>query len=183
MKNVAVFCASSRGSDEIYINEAKKLGEVLVNEGFGLVYGGASRGLMNVIADAVLQKGGKVTGVITRLLADKEITKNECTEIIYTSTMHERKVRMLEIADAVIVLPGGFGTLDEMFEALTLMQLKLFDAPIGLLNTNGYYDLLVGLLDNMVEKGFLEKENRNKLIISFSVEDLIEKIVKPYRYE
>jgi uncharacterized protein (TIGR00730 family) len=183
MKNVAVFCASSVGLEEVYRNEAKKLGEKLANEGLVLVYGGASRGLMNIVADAVLQKGGKVTGVITQLLADKEITKNECTEVIYTSTMQERKTKMLELADAVVVLPGGFGTLDEMFEALTLSQLKLFDAPVALLNTNGYYDLLVGLLDNMVEKGFLEKGNRNKLIISSSVDDLIEKIVKTYNYE
>jgi uncharacterized protein (TIGR00730 family) len=178
MKNVAVFCASSIGLEDVYINEARKLGEKLADEGLVLVYGGAARGLMNVVADAVLQKGGKVTGVITRLLADKEITKNECTEIIYTSTMHERKVKMLELADAVVVLPGGFGTLDEMFEALTLSQLKILNTPIGLLNTNGYYDLLVGLLDNMVEKGFLKRRNRNKLIISSSVNDLIEKIVK-----
>jgi uncharacterized protein (TIGR00730 family) len=178
MKNIAVFCASSSGLKNIYRSEAKKLGEMLANEGLGLVYGGASRGLMNVVADAVLQKGGNVIGVITRHLADKEITKNECTEIIYTSTMHERKIKMLEIADAVAVLPGGFGTLDEMFEALTLAQLKLFNAPIGLLNTEGYYDLLIGLLDSMVEKGFLKKRNRNKLIISFTADDLIEKIVK-----
>jgi uncharacterized protein (TIGR00730 family) len=159
------------------VNEAKKLGEKLADEGLGLVYGGASLGLMNAVADAVLRRGGKVTGVIPRLLADLEITKNECTEIIYTSTMFERKVKMLEIADAVVVLPGGFGTLDEMFEALTLSQLKLFDAPIGLLNVNGYYDLLVGLLDNMVEKGFLKKESKDRLTVSSSVNDLIEKIV------
>jgi uncharacterized protein (TIGR00730 family) len=183
MKNVAVFCASSEGFEEVYRNEARKLGEKLANEGLVLVYGGAARGLMNIVADAVLQKGGKVIGVITQLLADKEITKNECTEIICTSTMHERKIRMLELADAVVVLPGGFGTLDEMFEALTLSQLKLFDAPIGLLNTNGYYDSLIELLDNMVKKGFLQKRNRKKLIISSSVDDLIEKIVKNYEYE
>ncbi|MDR2027414.1 MAG: TIGR00730 family Rossman fold protein [Prevotellaceae bacterium] len=178
MKNVAVFCASSRGVEEVYRSEAGKLGEKLVSEGLGLVYGGASRGLMNIVADAVLRKGGKVTGVITRLLADKEITKNECTEIIYTPTMHERKVKMLELADAVAVLPGGFGTLDEMFEALTLSQLKLFNAPVGLLNTAGYYDLLIGMLDNMAEKGFLQKRNRKKLIVSSSVDELIETIIK-----
>jgi uncharacterized protein (TIGR00730 family) len=178
MKKIAVFCASSTGLDEIYRNEAKKLGEKLVDEGLGLVYGGASRGLMNVVAEAVLQKGGNVIGVITRLLADKEITKTECSEIIYTSTMHERKVRMLEIADAVVALPGGFGTLDEMFEALTLSQLDILNVPIGLLNTKGYYDLLIELLDRMVNSGFLQKTNRNKLIVSSSVDDLIKKIVK-----
>jgi uncharacterized protein (TIGR00730 family) len=177
MKNIAVFCASSTGLKDIYVNEARKLGETMANEGFRLVYGGASRGLMNVVADAVLQNGGKVTGVIPRLLADLEITKSECTEIIYTSTMHERKIKMFELADAVVILPGGFGTLDEMFEALTLSQLKLFNAPIGLLNTDGYYNLLIELLDNMVEKGFLEKKNKDKLIISSSVNDLIGKIV------
>lgn len=176
-KNIAVFCASSAGLDEIYAKEAEKLGELLANEGFGLVYGGASVGLMNVVAGAVLRNGGKVTGVIPALLVELEIVKNECTEIIYTSTMYERKVRMFEISDAVIVLPGGFGTLDEMFEALTLSQLKLFDAPIGLLNTNGFYDSLIDLLDNMVEKGFLKKENKDKLIISSSVNDLFEKII------
>jgi uncharacterized protein (TIGR00730 family) len=183
MKNIAVFCASSAGREDVYRDEARKLGEKLADEGLVLVYGGASHGLMNIVADAVLRKGGKVTGVITQLLADREITKNECTEIIYTSTMHERKIKMLELADAVIVLPGGFGTLDEMFEALTLSQLQLFDAPIGLLNTNGYYDLLVALLDNMVEKGFLQTGNRKKLITGSSVDDMIEKIIKTYRYE
>ncbi|MDR1594589.1 MAG: TIGR00730 family Rossman fold protein [Prevotellaceae bacterium] len=183
MKNVAVFCASSTGLDDIYAGEAKKLGERLANQGLGLVYGGASRGLMNIVADAVLHNGGRVTGVIPHLLADLEITKNECTEIIYTTTMCERKVRMFEIADAVVVLPGGFGTLDELFEALTLSQLKLFDAPIGLLNTDGYYDMLIGLLDNMVAKGFLEKRNKDKLIVSSSVNDLIEKIINTWKYE
>jgi uncharacterized protein (TIGR00730 family) len=183
MKNIAVFCASSAGLEDIYANEARKLGEILVNKGFGLVYGGASRGLMDVVANAVLRNGGKVIGIIPRMLADLEIAKNECTEIIYTSTMHERKVKMLEIADAVVILPGGFGTLDEMFEALTLSQLNLFNAPIGLLNTDGYYDLLTGLLNNMVEKGFLEKKNRDKLIVSSSVNDLIEKIINAYKYE
>jgi uncharacterized protein (TIGR00730 family) len=183
MKNVAVFCASSTGLDNIYVDEAKKLGEMLVSEGFGLVYGGASRGLMNVVADAVLRKGGKVTGIIPYLLADMDIAKNECTEIIFTSTMHERKVKMFEIADAVVILPGGFGTLDEMFEALTLSQLNLFSAPIGLLNIDGYYDLLIELLDNMVAKGFLEIQNKNRLIVSSSVNELIEKIISTYKYE
>jgi uncharacterized protein (TIGR00730 family) len=177
MKNIAVFCASSAGFDEIYANEAEKLGELLANEGFGLVYGGASVGLMNVVAEAVLRNGGKVTGVIPGLLADLEITKTECTEIIYTSTMCERKVKMFEISDAVIVLPGGFGTLDELFEALTLSQLKLLRAPIGLLNTNGFYDSLIDLLDKMMKNGFLIKENKDKLITSSSVNDLFEKII------
>ncbi|MDR1339261.1 MAG: TIGR00730 family Rossman fold protein [Prevotellaceae bacterium] len=178
MKNIAVFCASSPGQNGIYASEAKKLGEILADKGLGLVYGGASRGLMNVVADAVLQNGGKVTGIIPRMLDDLEITKNECTEIIYTSTMYERKVRMFEIADAVIILPGGFGTLDEMFEALTLSQLGLFEAPLGLLNTNGYYDLLAGFMDNMVREGFLKRENKDMLAICSSPEDLIEKIIK-----
>ncbi|MDR1130424.1 MAG: TIGR00730 family Rossman fold protein [Prevotellaceae bacterium] len=178
MKNVAVFCASSSGQNEIYASEARKLGEILANEGLQLVYGGASRGLMNIVADAVLQNGGKVTGIIPRMLDDLEITKNECTEIIYTSTMYERKVRMFEIADAVIILPGGFGTLDEMFEVLTLSQLGLLKVPVGLLNTNGYYDLLAGFMDNMVKEGFLIRKNKDILIISSSLEDLIEKIIK-----
>jgi uncharacterized protein (TIGR00730 family) len=177
MRNVAVFCASSSGVEDIYVSEARKLGEMLAGGGFGLVYGGASRGLMNVVADAVLQNGGKVTGIIPRMLADREITKMECSEIIYTSTMHERKIKMFEVADAVIILPGGFGTLDEMFEVLTLSQLNLFGAPIGLLNTDGYYDMLVRFMDNMVDKGFLEKKNKDKLIVSSSVSDLMEKII------
>jgi uncharacterized protein (TIGR00730 family) len=178
MKNIAVFCASSSGRDDIYESEARKLGEIMADEGLGLVYGGASRGLMNIVADAVLQNGGKVIGIIPRMLADLEITKNECTEIICTGTMFERKVKMLEIADAVIILPGGFGTMDEMFEVLTLAQLRQFDAPIMLLNTNGYYDLLIEFLDNMVKEGFLKKENKDILKISSSLEDLIEKIIK-----
>jgi uncharacterized protein (TIGR00730 family) len=107
-----------------------------------------------------------------------EITKNDCSEIICTATMHERKVKMLELADAAVVLPGGFGTLDEMFEALTLAQLQLFDAPVGMLNTDGYYDPLVAMLDKMVEKGFLQERNRQKLFTRSSVDELIETIVK-----
>jgi uncharacterized protein (TIGR00730 family) len=178
MKNVAVFCASSSGVDDIYADEAKKLGEILAGAGIGLVYGGASRGLMDVVAGAVLRNGGTVTGIIPRILADLEITKHECTKIIYTSTMFERKARMFEIADAVVILPGGFGTLDEMFEVLTLSQLGLFNAPVGLLNTNGYYDLISGFLDKMVKDGFLKKENKEILQICSSPDDLIEKIIK-----
>ncbi|MDR1170468.1 MAG: TIGR00730 family Rossman fold protein [Prevotellaceae bacterium] len=178
MKNIAVFCASSSGQNEIYASEAKKLGEILAGKGLRLVYGGASRGLMNTVAEAVLQNGGQVTGIIPRMLADLEITKTECTEIIYTSTMQERKVKMIEIADAVIVLPGGFGTLDEMFEVLTLSRLGLFTAPTMLLNTNGYYNLLSGFIDHMASEGFLEKSSSNMLTICSSLEDLIEKIIK-----
>ncbi|MDR1897514.1 MAG: TIGR00730 family Rossman fold protein [Prevotellaceae bacterium] len=178
MKNVAIFCASSTGNDEIYVREAKKLGEVLALKGINLIYGGASIGLMNVIASAALDCGGTVTGIIPRFLDKMEITKLNCTEIIYTDTMSERKTKMFEISDGIIALPGGFGTLDELFEALTLSQLQFYNAPVGMLNIDGFYDCLLKLLDNMTEKGFIWEKNRNKLIVSSSIEDLLEKMTK-----
>ena len=176
IKNIAVFCASASPENRIYKDEAAKLGTVLAQKGIGIVYGGASIGLMNALADAALTNGGRVTGVITEFLAGKEIAKSACTELIVTTSMSERKLKILELADAVITLPGALGTMDELFETLTLRHLNLYQFPVGLLNTNGYYNLLLDFMDNMVEQKFLRRKSLQKLTIASSVEELLNKM-------
>lgn len=178
MENIAVFCGSSKGTDEIFEQEARKLGETLARNNMNVIYGGASIGLMNAVATAALENGGEVIGIIPNFLDNLEITKKECSQIIYTETMHERKIKMFEICDGIIVLPGGFGTLDELFEALTLSQLKIMNIPIGILNTADFYTPLINMLDVMEEKGFLRKKSRQKLIIGNTIDDLLEKMTK-----
>ena len=176
IKNIAVFCASASPENRIYKDEAAKLGTVLAQKGIGIVYVGASIGLMNALADAALSNSGKVTGVITEFLAGKEIAKNACTELIVTASMSERKLKILELADAVITLPGALGTMDELFEAMTLMHLNLYPFPVGLLNTNGYYDLLLDFMNSMVEQKFLQRNVLQKLTVASSVEELLNKM-------
>lgn len=177
MKNVAIFCASSFPENAIYAEEAEKLGKMLALSGTGVVYGGTSTGLMDVVASAALRNGGKVTGVITEFLAGRKIVKHECTELITVETLSERKAKMLEISDGVIALPGGCGTLDELFEALTLIYFNLFKYPVGLLNTDGYYDLLTDFLKKSVAEKFMQPELMQKLIIASQVEELLNKMI------
>jgi uncharacterized protein (TIGR00730 family) len=176
MKSVAIFCGSSSGTDPIYNVQATVLGITLAHQNIEIIYGGAKVGLMGAVADAALSAGGKVTGVIPRFLRSKEIAHKDLTELIIVESMHERKTKMHELCDGVIALPGGFGTLEELFEILTWAQLGLHKKPIGLLDVDGFYDQLILLLRTMVEKGFLKEVNYNMLLISADIHDLLDKM-------
>lgn len=161
MKNICVYCSSNLGANGIYIEVAQKLGKLLGNSGYNLVYGGANVGLMRATAEKVLEHGGKVTGVITHFLAQKHLTQKNITELITVETMQERKAKMAEMADAFIVLPGGFGTLEELFEILTAGQLGFHDKPVAIINTNNFYDFLKQQLDMMVSERMLLEPHAN----------------------
>jgi len=176
MKRITVFCGSSIGSDEAFKHEAALLGQTLASQKIGLVYGGARVGIMGAVADGVLKAGGEVIGVIPQFLRTKEVAHNNLTELIMVKTMHERKTKMHELSDGVIALPGGFGTMEELFEMLTWAQLGLHQKPIGLLNTKGFYNDLINLVQNMVTKGFLKQENQNMLTISDNINELLHKM-------
>ena len=173
MKKVAVFCGSSLGFNEVYKNEAIKLGDYFAENNIGLVYGGGKIGMMGVLADAILKKNGKVTGVIPGLLRHEEVAHTEITEMIVTKTMSKRKVKISRLVDGYIGLPGGFGTLDEIFEALTLGQLGIEQKPVGILNTNGFFDPLIQQLEVMVTEGYLKQSNKEMLMVSDSIDGLI----------
>ncbi|MEM9076566.1 MAG: TIGR00730 family Rossman fold protein [Bacteroidota bacterium] len=176
MDSVAVFCGSSLGVDGKVTEEAIELGKYIAAQNIMMVYGGARIGLMGKIADGALQNKGKVIGVIPTFLKSKEIFHEGLTELIVVETMHERKTRMHELSDGFIALPGGFGTLEELFEIVTWAQLGLHQKPIGVLNVNGFFDSMFQFLDNMVSKGFLKPENREMIIQSESYQDLLEQM-------
>jgi uncharacterized protein (TIGR00730 family) len=176
MKRITVFCGSSMGTDEIFQSQATLLGQTLAKQNIELVYGGANIGLMGAVADGALSEGGKVIGVIPLFLQLKEIAHPNLTELILVDTMHDRKTKMNELCDAVIALPGGFGTLEELFEMLTWAQLGLHKKPIGILNTDGFYDALIVLIQTMVDKGFLKQINQQMLLVSDKIDELINKM-------
>ena len=159
--------------NSIYNEVAVELGQKMAARNIRLIYGGGGYGLMGNVADAVLQSGGEVTGVIPNFLADLEVAHSTLTEIHFVETMHERKYRMVQLAKGVIALPGGYGTLDELFEILAWRQLKLYDGPIAVVNINGYYDLILQQLDRMVADGFLKTENRALLLVAESVDEVL----------
>lgn len=167
MNNICVFCGSSAGNGERYAREARQLGYEIVNHNFSLVYGGGKVGLMGEVASAVIAAKGKAYGVIPRFLLDLEVGHEGLTELVVTQSMHERKQKMAELADAFIAMPGGFGTLEELAEIVTWVQLKLIEKPVALFNVNGYYDPLLKQLDVMMKEGFVRHENR-QLIKAFS---------------
>tara|TARA_R110001583_G_scaffold145096_1_gene297095 strand:- start:32680 stop:33261 length:582 start_codon:yes stop_codon:yes gene_type:complete len=173
MKKVAVFCGSSLGFNAIYKNDAIKLGVHFANNNIGLVYGGGKIGMMGIIADTIIERKGEVIGVIPGLLRHEEVAHTEITEMIVTKTMSKRKVKISKLVDGYIALPGGFGTLDEIFEALTLGQLGIESKPVGILNTNGFFNHLLKQLDVMVTEGYLKQSNKEMLIISESIDELI----------
>lgn len=176
MKSIVVFCGSSEGNDPLVLTHAKELGKTLAEREIDLVYGGAKIGVMGAVAQASLDAGGKVIGVIPDFLKVKEVFHPELTELIITQNMHERKLKMHELTDGIITLPGGFGTLEELFEMVTWAQLGLHQYPIGLLNTNGFYDSLLLMLERMVAQGFLKQENYDMLLVDTSVDGLLEKM-------
>ena len=160
MKYICVFCGSQTGSHPVYARTAVELARAIVAKGLGVVYGGGSIGLMGVLADAVLAQSGSIIGVIPRALADREVAHDGLTQLHLVTSMHERKAMMADLSDAFIALPGGYGTLDELCEAITWFQLGIHDKPVGLLNVDGYFDALLRMLDHAVAEGFLSEENR-----------------------
>jgi len=176
MNNICVFCGSSSGDGPIYQKAAEELASKLVAQGLGLVYGGAQVGLMGRIADAVLHLGGRVTGVIPGALFPKEIPHQGLTHLHVVDSMHERKRLMYELSDAFIALPGGLGTLDELFEILTWGQLGLHSKPCGLLNVSGYFDRILEFLDEAVQRKFLKPQHRRLLLSDNEAEPLLEQL-------
>ncbi len=176
MKSIVVFCGSGDGYNECYREAAYELGQTLAAKGIRIIYGGAKVGLMGALADGALNNSGNVTGVIPEFLKTKEVAHDGLTEMITVTTMHERKLKMFELSDGVITMPGGWGTMEELFEMLTWSQLGLHSKPIGLLSINGYYDALTALCDNMVLEGFLSEDTKNTLLSSGSVTDLLEQM-------
>lgn len=171
-----MFCGSSTGFSEEYRTSAAALGRHLAERGIGMVYGGGKIGLMGIIADAVIDHGGEVIGVIPGLLRSEEVAHDNLERMIVTRKMSKRKVKISKLVDGYIALPGGFGTLDEVFEALTLGQLGIESKPVGLLNVRNYFDHSIRQLDHMVSEGFLRKENRDMLLVSESIEELLKKM-------
>jgi len=155
MKTIAVYCGASHGADPLYAEAARELARTLVEHNIGLVYGGGKVGLMGVIADEVLRLGGEATGVIPRALVDKEFAKRDCTELHIVESMHDRKRLMAERAGAFLALAGGIGTFEELFEVWTWRQLGYHDKPVGILDTSGYYQPLLGFLGQSVREGFM----------------------------
>ena len=176
MKRITVFCASSFGTEKIYEEQAIALGITLAEQNIELVYGGANVGLMGAVADGALHASGKVIGVLSNFLRSKEIAHLGLTELILVESMQERKTKMNDLCDGVIALPGGFGTLEELFEMLTWAQLGLHKKPIAILNVNGFYDSLIALLQNMTEKGLLKEVNREMLLVSDNIDDLLDQM-------
>lgn len=174
MKSVCVYCGSNSGADPAFIAAARQAGQVIAGRGLTLVYGGGQVGLMGEIADAALAAGGRVEGVIPEFLALKEIAHMELSALHVVKSMHARKAKMVRLAQAFIALPGGIGTMEEMFEIWTWAQLGQHRHPVGLLNVNGYYDDLVAFLDKMTSQGFLAPNHRGALMVSDRVEDLLD---------
>jgi uncharacterized protein (TIGR00730 family) len=164
IKRICVYCGSSKGKDPAYTDAAAALGQVLCERNIGLVYGGAAVGIMGKVADAVLDAGGEAIGVIPKALAVKEVAHENLAELHVVASMHERKAMMADLADGFIALPGGWGTLEEIFEILTWAQLGFHDKPCGLLNISGYYDHLVGFLENSFEQQFVSELYRPMLM-------------------
>ena len=160
LKRVCVFCGSSPGFRPVYAEAARATGRLLAERGIGLVYGGGNVGLMGEVADAVLAVGGQVTGVIPRALLEREVGHRGLTELHVVATMHERKALMVDLSDGFVALPGGFGTLDELCEALTWSQLGIHAKPCAVLNVDGYFDALLALFDHAVREGFVRETHR-----------------------
>ncbi len=173
MKAICVFCGANFNGDPILRQTVEQLAEIIVNRGISLIFGGGKVGVMGILADAVLNYGGKAIGVIPKFLMDKEVGHTGLTELHIVENMHQRKQLMNDLCDGIITLPGGFGTLEEFFEVLTWLQLGLHQHPVGLLNVNGFYDFLLQQMDIMVEQQFLKPTNRQLVLTSGDPIELI----------
>ena len=176
LEKICVFCGSSSGNDKAITMAAVSLGNAFVERDISLVYGAAKIGVMGTIAQTILDMSGKVIGIIPGFLKVKEVVHGGLTELYVTENMHDRKLMMQDISDGFITLPGGFGTLEELFEVITWQQLGLHKKPIGLLNVNGFYDPMLAQLQKMVDTQFLNKENQALLIVDTNIEVLLDKM-------
>jgi uncharacterized protein (TIGR00730 family) len=174
MKSIAVYCGSSSGSKEIFGEQAAQLGRYLAENNIRVIFGGGKVGMMGILADAALEAGGEVSGVIPSFLHVKEVVHTNLTELITVETMHERKALIEEMSDGAIALPGGFGTMDELFEMLTWGQLGLHDKPVGVLNIKGFFDPFFSAIDRMVDEGFLKDLNRDMVLFNDKIEILLD---------
>jgi len=175
MRAVCVYCGSGAGADPVYLEAARGLGETLARRGLGLVYGGARIGLMGAAADAALATGGAVVGVIPESLRSRELAHDGLTELVVVDSMHERKAIMAERADAFLALPGGLGTLEELFEVLTWAQLGIHTKPCGVLDVAGYYRPLLSFLDRAVDQGFVTQLSRDLLMVGDDAGKLLDR--------
>jgi len=173
VKSIVVFCGSSEGASSQYIQQGYALGKTLAEQKITLVYGGAKIGVMGSVAKGALEAKGEVIGVIPDFLKIREVFHTNLTELIVTKDMHERKLKMHELSDGIIMLPGGYGTLEEFFEMLTWAQLGLHQYPIGILNTNAFYSELISMLAKMVDQGFVKKENYDMILVDDTVDGLL----------
>jgi uncharacterized protein (TIGR00730 family) len=178
LKRLCVFCGSSFGVNPIYVKAAKELGIAIAKRNICLVYGGARVGLMGEIASTVIRANGEVIGIIPKDLVDKELAHNGLSDLRIVESMHERKSLMTELSDGFIALPGGFGTIEEIFEVITWAQLSFHDKPCGFLNINGYYDHLIKFLDHSLEENFIVPEHRAMILIDDDPESLLDKFAK-----
>ncbi len=176
LRNICVFCGSSAGEDPRHLEAASTLGRLMVRREITLIYGGSRMGLMGRLAQTVLDEGGRVVGVIPRVLLNREVAHTGLTELIVTESMHERKTEMAGRADGFIAAPGGLGTLEEFFEVLSWAQLGLHGKPCGLLDANGYFDDLVKLLDRIRHEGFMQEAHRRMILVASSPSALLDQM-------
>ncbi|MDA8868129.1 TIGR00730 family Rossman fold protein [Gammaproteobacteria bacterium] len=181
IKNISVFCGAHLGNNPIYASEAKKVAEVIVEKGMNVVFGGGDVGLMGVVSHTAIDNGGEVLGISLQSLYELELTNPRIQEVVVAKTLLERKDIFMQRSDAFIVLPGGVGSLDELAEVMCSNQLGIINKPIGILNTNGYYDHLLAWMKKAVEEGFVSDANFNELIVSDSCTNLIERVASEKR--
>ncbi len=172
--NILIYCGARLGNDPLLQTTVERVGQAIVDRGWNLVYGGGGVGLMGIVARTVLQGGGHVTGIIPTFLNTAEVALNTCTVLHEVASMHERKQQMIAIADIIVALPGGYGTLDELFEALTWRQLGLHACPIGLLNVDGFYDSILALRDEFQRRSFIDDNVASMLTVSDSIDSLFD---------
>ena len=176
MKRLAVYCGSSIGSDPAFAETARALGRTMAERGVGLVYGGGRLGLMGVVADAVMEAGGEAHGVIPQALVDLEVAHTGLTELHFVADMHERKAKMTDLCDAFVAIPGGIGTLDELFEAWSWNALGYHAKPFALLNVHGFWDGMIQFLDHVTESGFMSPARRAQLLVADGIDEVIDKL-------
>ena len=176
MKRLAVYCGSATPSDERYMQLAREVGASLASQGIGVVYGGGRLGLMGAVASGALDEGGEVIGIIPEALANSEVANHDCSELHTVSGMHERKQRFTDLSDGFVTLPGGVGTMDELWEAVSWAQLGYHDKPVGLLNAFGFYDHLIAFNDHMAKVGFVRASHRGIVIADQTLDGLLKKM-------